>query len=61
MSNIEPKNGNSLTFEDFKHENGISYWWASDVMTMFGYQNMKSFHKVLDRATKALVSLGIPH
>jgi len=61
MSNIEQANGNGLTFEDFKQENGMSYWWASDVMMMFGYTNMKSFHKVLDRATKALVSLGIPH
>lgn len=50
-----------LSFEDFKQENGISYWWASDLMTMLGYPNMKSFQKVLDRATKAFVSLNIPH
>ncbi len=30
-------------------------------MTMLGYPNMKSFQKVLDRATKAFVSLNIPH
>ena len=50
-----------LSFEDFKNENGIVYWWASELMTMLGYQNMKSFQKVLDRATKAFVSLNIPH
>ncbi|MDD4123763.1 MAG: BRO family protein [Bacteroidales bacterium] len=52
---------NNLSFEDFKNENGIVYWWASDLMQMLGYPNMKSFHKVLDRATKAMVSLNIPH
>lgn len=50
-----------LSFEDFKQENGITYWWASDLMKMLGYPNMKSFQKVLDRATKAFVSLNIPH
>ncbi len=49
------------TFEDFKNENGFAYWWASDLMLMLGYPNMKSFGKVLDRATKAFVSLNIPH
>lgn len=50
-----------LTFEDFKQENGIVYWWASDLMNMLGYSNMKSFQNVLDRATKAFVALNIPH
>jgi DNA-damage-inducible protein D len=52
---------NSPSFEDFKKENGMFYWWASDLMAMLGYPNMKSFQKVLDRATKAFVSLNIPH
>lgn len=50
-----------LSFEDFKNENGMSFWWASDLMTMLEYPNMKSFQKVLDRATKALVAISIPH
>ncbi len=50
-----------LTFEDFKHENGMTYWWASDLMKMLAYKDMRSFQKVLDRATKAFVSLNIPH
>lgn len=56
-----PLNSTELTFEDFKNENGITYWWASDLMTMLGYKDMRSFQKVLDRATKAFVSLNIPH
>lgn len=51
----------SLTFEDFKNENGIAFWWATDLMQMLGYPNMKSFQNVLNRATKALVSLNISH
>ncbi len=61
MTEIINIEGNKLSFEDFKNENGITYWWASDLMQMLGYPNMKSFHKVLDRATKAFVSLSIPH
>ena len=61
MSEIIKSDGEKLTFEDFKNENGITYWWASDLMQMLAYPNMKSFQKVLDRATKAFVSLNIPH
>ncbi len=61
MDEIQNTNDRSLSFEDFKNENGITYWWASDLMTMLGYKDMKSFQKVLDRATKAFVSLNIPH
>jgi DNA-damage-inducible protein D len=56
-----PDEGNNLSFEDFKNENGMTFWWASDLMIMLGYKEMKSFQKVLDRATKAFVSLNIPH
>lgn len=61
MDEIQSTNSNAMSFEDFKNENGITYWWASDLMTMLGYNDMKSFQKVLDRATKAFVSLSIPH
>lgn len=53
--------GEGLTFEDFKNENGMSFWWASDLMTMLGYSDMTSFKKVLDRTTKTFISLGINH
>lgn len=51
----------ALTFEDFKNENGDVYWWASDLARMVGYKDVPSFEKVLDKATKAMISLGIPH
>lgn len=59
MSNLE--NIQDLTFEDFKNQNGITYWWASEFMLMLGYSDMKAFKKVLDRATKAFISLNIDH
>lgn len=50
-----------LSFEDFKNQNGIIYWWASDMMLMLGYDDMKVFKKVIDRAIKAFMSLNIDH
>ena len=62
MDDIKKSEENrKLTFEDFKNENGLTYWWASDLMEMLGYPNMKSFQKVLNRTTKAFVSLNIPY
>lgn len=30
---MEQENNNAiLSFEDFKNQNGIVYWWASEVM-----------------------------
>lgn len=48
-----------ITFEDFRNENGITFWWASDLMKILGYANMKDFHKVILRATKAINTLWI--
>ena len=62
MSDIQVhKNANGLTFEDFKNENGMIFWWASEFMLMLGYPSIKSFQGVIDRATKAFISLGINH
>jgi DNA-damage-inducible protein D len=50
------------TFEDFKHENGDTFWWASEFMRMLGYDDYDSFKsKVIGRATQALISLGVDH
>ena len=38
--------GTLKDFEDFKHENGITYWWASEMAAMLGYPDLKSFKKV---------------
>lgn len=48
-----------LSFEDFRQENGSPYWWASDLMAMVGYKNMGGFNKVVARAIKACLTLGI--
>ena len=52
---------NIITFEDFKNQNGITFWWASDLMLMLGYTDMASFMKVIGRATRTLITLNIPH
>lgn len=57
LSNIEQLQ--ELSFEDFKHQNGIIYWLATEYMNMLGYNNLKAFQKVIDRTTKALISLSI--
>ncbi len=52
---------NTVTFEDFKNENGRIYWWATDLMRMTGYDDMKMFEKAIHRAIKACITLGIDH
>ncbi len=49
----------SLTFEDFRNENGLTYWWATDFMAMLGYDKFSSFRNAMDRAIKACISLNI--
>lgn len=62
MEEIVDTGNNELTFEDFKQENGITYWWASDLMKMLGYADLKVFiDKPVQKATKVLMSLGITH
>lgn len=66
MSNLplnteDDVNDQIISFEDFKNENGITYWWASDLALMLGYKDLKTFTKSIDRATKALMALNIPH
>lgn len=53
------ENSKQLTFEDFSHQNGITYWWASDFMLMMGYPNLVSFTKPINRAMQACLSINI--
>lgn len=57
------KNDNKkpLSFEDFRNENGIIFWWATDFMKMLGYDSLQKFEKVIDRTTNAFISLGVKH
>jgi len=61
MYNIQEHTHSELSFEDFKNQNGLIFWWASELLLMLGYKDLKSFKSVIDRATKALISLGINH
>jgi len=61
MSDIIKADFNNLSFEDFRKENGTYYWWASDLMYMLDYKDMNTFSKVIDRATKTFITLGINH
>jgi DNA-damage-inducible protein D len=51
---------NELSFEDLKNENGMSFWYASDFQLVLNYANFNSFEKVIQKASKALMSLNIP-
>jgi len=57
---VESGTGNiDVTFEDFSHENGITYWWATDFMLMLGYDNLPSFTKPIHRAMSACLAANI--
>ena len=58
---IKNDNKKLVSFEDFRHDNGMACWWASEFMWMLGYDNLKKFQKVLDRTTASLISLGVKH
>jgi DNA-damage-inducible protein D len=51
----------NVTFEDLANENGGKFWWASDLMKILDYPNMKSFSTVISRAIKAMMNLEIDH
>lgn len=59
METLDPLE--TITFEDFQHEDGVIYWWASDLMVFLGYKDMKSFGKVIDYAIKSCIVSGIPY
>ncbi|MDP8221261.1 MAG: hypothetical protein P9X26_07935 [Candidatus Stygibacter frigidus] len=48
-----------VTFEDLSNENGYKYWWGSDLMKTLTYPDIKSFSKVINRATKAMMNMNI--
>lgn len=52
--------GTGLSFEDFRHENGHTFWWASDLQRMLAYDTWKSFFKVIAKAQKLLASIEVP-
>ncbi|MDD2537039.1 MAG: damage-inducible protein [Candidatus Absconditabacteria bacterium] len=57
--NFEISTNTALTFEDFQHQNGMTYRWASEFMMMLGYIDSKDKKKLLDKTMKAFLNLGI--
>lgn len=31
-----------INFEDFRNQNGIIFWWASELMLMLGYEDIEA-------------------
>ena len=48
-------------FENLKNKGDVDFWWASDLMKLMNYPNMKAFHKVIDKTTKTFVTLNIQY
>ena len=47
-------------FEDHCHENGFTYWYASELMEILGYESMASFQKAINKAMTTCNTLNIP-
>ena len=47
-------------FEDFSKENGFTFWYASKLMELLGYENWPSFQKAINKAMVTCNSLNIP-
>ncbi len=54
------ENGNELTFDDFAKENGITYWYASELAMMLGYTDMTAITKAINKAYAVCNNLNIP-
>ena len=47
-------------FESFSKENGFTYWWASKLMALLGYETWPSFNRAIQKAMTVCASLNIP-
>lgn len=47
-------------FENYSHENGFTFWYASDLMKLLGYENMASFQRAINKAMTTCNTLNIP-
>jgi len=54
-------NSSNLSFEDFGHENGTKYWWASEFSKMLEYANLTSFMSPINKAIKACMTANIDY
>lgn len=47
------------SFEDFAHDNGARFWFASDFIRMLGYESLQTAHNAINRAMTACMTLQI--
>ena len=47
-------------FEQQSHENGFTFWYATDLMRLLGYENMTSFQRAINKAMTTSNTLNIP-
>ncbi len=47
-------------FESHSNENGFTFWYASDLMTILEYTTLKSFDTVINKAISTCSTLQIP-
>lgn len=47
------------SFEDFCQKNGVSFWFASDLADMLGYESYSSFENAINKAVAACMALKI--
>ncbi len=47
-------------FEEYSHENGFTWWYASDLMNMLGYETMSTFQRAINKAMTTCNTLNIP-
>lgn len=46
-------------FNDLSHQNGFTYWYASDFMRMLGYSSLDAFYKAINKAIGTCTALTI--
>jgi DNA-damage-inducible protein D len=47
-------------FESYSKENGITFWLATDLMTMLGYETYSSFLSAINKAMSICATLKLP-
>lgn len=50
----------NIVFEEQSRENGFTYWLASKLMELLGYETMTSFSKAINKAMTTCNTLNIP-
>ena len=55
------KSDKTVTFEDFGHENGMKFWWATEYSRMLGYAAFTSFMKPINKAIQACMAAKIDY